>query len=137
LLLVIALSFSLAAAPVPRRGKVEFSDGKILAGQISLSPGSELKLHVGNEIKVLSLDRVQEIRFVPEKESLEQNYRFIEAGKAIKETSGQPYPVRYLKTTLVLAGGETLEGHPIYYRPLCRRRCRRAESHPSGQATWK
>jgi len=95
----------------PRPGKVEFSDGTILAGKISLSPGSELKLHLGNQLKTLALDHVQEIEMSPEKESLEQNYRFIEAGKAIKETEGRPYPVRFLTTRITLAGGQTITGH--------------------------
>ena len=112
LLLRLAAPFSAAAtAEEPRAGKVEFSDGKVLAGAISLSPGSELKLHVGNQLKVLALDRVQKIELSPEKESLEQNYRFIEAGKAIKETQGRPYPVRFLTTRVTLAGGQTITGH--------------------------
>jgi hypothetical protein len=112
LLVVLATALSPAATPdAPRSGRVEFSDGKILAGNISLSPGSELKLHVGDQLKVLALDRVQRIEMFPEKESMEQNYRFIEAGKAIKETEGQPYPVRFLTTRLTLAGGETITGH--------------------------
>jgi hypothetical protein len=98
--------------PEPARaGRIEYSDGRQLSGSLSLTPGSELKLHVGNQIKVLALERVQELRMTPEKESLEQSYRFPEAGKAIKETQGQPYPVRYLSTTVVLADGETIKGH--------------------------
>jgi hypothetical protein len=99
------------ALQAPRSGKVEFSDGKILTGNISLSPGSELKLHVGNQLKTLALDLVQEIEMSPEKETMEQNYRFIEAGKAIKETQGLAYPVRFLTTRIILAGGETITGH--------------------------
>lgn len=95
----------------PRAGRVEFSDGTVLAGRISLTPGSELKLHIGNQLRTLALDRVQEMQFSSEKESLEQGYRFIEAGKAIKENQGQPYPVRFLQTKIVLAGGETITGH--------------------------
>jgi len=109
--LLLLLACGLAAAAEPRPGRIEFSDGKLLGGKISLTPGSALQLHVGTQLRTLSLDRVQEIRLSPEKESLEQHYRFPEAGKAIKETSGQPYPVRLLKTTLVLADGETLTGH--------------------------
>lgn len=101
-----------AATPEqPRSGTIEFSDGKTLTGKITLTPGSELKLHVGNQLKVLALDRIKEMKMFPEKESMEQGYRFIEAGKAIKENLGQPYPVRLLTTQVILAGGETLRGH--------------------------
>ncbi len=112
LVLAVLVSGCVAGAgEAARSGRVEFSDGKALSGNISLTPGSELKLHVGNQVKVLALDQVQELRMAPEKEDMEQAYRFVEAGKAIKETQGQPYPVRYLKTTAVLAGGATLTGH--------------------------
>jgi hypothetical protein len=90
---------------------VEFSDGTTLAGNISLTPGSELKLHAGNQLRSFALDQVQELRMAPEKEEMAQGYRFPEAGKAIKQPEGQPYPVRHLNTTLVLAGGATITGH--------------------------
>ena len=111
ILLAVAASCSAAAAEPPRSGRVEFSNGETLTGGISLSPGSELKLHAGDALKVLALDRVQQIELSPEKESLEQNYRFIEAGKAIKETEGQPYPMRLLSARIILAGGQALSGH--------------------------
>lgn len=62
---------SLATAPAQERaGKIEFSDSNVLSGLISLTPGSELKLEAGPQIRTLSLDRVREIRFAPEKEEM-------------------------------------------------------------------
>ncbi len=99
------------AVSQPRVGEVEFSDGKVLAGKLSLTAGSELRLHVGNQVRSLALDRVREIRLSPEKETLERHYRFPEAGKTTREFTGDPYPVRELQTTVTLVGGETLTGH--------------------------
>jgi len=94
-----------------RPGKVEFSDGSALVGNISLTPGSELKIHLDNQVRTLAFDRVRELRMEPEKESLEQAYRFPEAGKAFRVAEGKPFPVRSLKTAISLAGGENLSGH--------------------------
>jgi hypothetical protein len=100
-----------AGAKEPRDGRVEFSDGNSVDGKISLTPGGELKIQAGSQIRVLDLDRVREIRLAPEKEEMERNWRFKEAGQTAKEYSGEPYPVRYLQATVVLAGGESFTGH--------------------------
>ena len=63
------------------------------------------------QIRVLDLDRVREIRLSPEKEEMDRNWRFKEAGQTAKEFFGEPFPVRYLQTTVLLAGGESLTGH--------------------------
>jgi hypothetical protein len=102
---------AVSASESPRAGRVEFSDGKVLEGRISLTPGSELKLHIGDQLRTVALDRVQEIQMTSEKESLEQGYRFPEAGRAIRQAVGKPYPVRYLTTKIILTGGETVTGH--------------------------
>jgi hypothetical protein len=98
-------------ADEPRDGRVEFSDGSAVEGKISLTPGSGLKIESGPQIRVLDLDRVREIRMAPEKEEMDRNWRFKEAGQTAKEFFGEPYPVRYLQTTVLLAGGESLSGH--------------------------
>ena len=108
---VLVLSSLPLQAAEPRDGRIEFSDGSTLAGKLSLTPGSELKLHIGQQLRTLTLDAVQELRSEPETQEMERAWRFLEAGKTAKEFTGQPYPVLYLKTTVVLAGGETLTGH--------------------------
>lgn len=111
-ILVLLLLCGLTAACAQERvGTIEFSDGSTLAGNLSLTPGSQLKLQAGPEVREFGLDRVQEVRFAPEKESMERAWRFSEAGQTAKEYFGDPYPVRYFKATVTLADGEELSGH--------------------------
>ena len=109
-LVLLACSRPLALAG-ERPGKIEFSDHTILAGAISLTPGSELKIQAGQVVRVLDLERVLTLRFAPEREELERSWRFKEAGQTAKEFSGDPYPVRYLQTTVTLGNGEKISGH--------------------------
>ena len=103
---------SLAVAPAQERaGKIEFSDSNTLSGVISLTPGGELKIEAGPQIRTLALDRVREIRFAPEKEDMERAWRFREAGQTAKEFFGDPYPVRHLAATVTLGNGEKISGH--------------------------
>jgi hypothetical protein len=108
----LVLAFAgVAWAEEPRDGRIEFSDGHAVDGKISLTPGGELKIQAGSQIRVLDLARVRELRLAPEKEEMDRSWRFKEAGQTAKEFSGEPYPVRYLQTTVLLAGGESLTGH--------------------------
>jgi hypothetical protein len=100
-----------AASAQERAGKIEFSDSNVLSGVISLTPGSELKIEAGPAIRVLTLDRVREIRFAPEKEEMARAWRFKEAGQTAKEYFGDPYPVRSLAATVTLGDGEKISGH--------------------------
>jgi hypothetical protein len=103
--------FPAPGAEVPRDGRIEFSDGHRVEGKISLTPGGALKIQSGSQIRVLDLDRVREIRLSPEKEEMDRNWRFKEAGQTAKEFFGEPYPVRFLQATVLLAGGESFTGH--------------------------
>ena len=106
-LLLAGVSF----AQEPRPGIVQFSNGETVAGQISLTPGAELKIVNGTTLSTLTLDKVQEIRLAPEEETLEQKWRFPVAGQTRKEKWGAPYPVRHLRATVVLGNGQTVAGH--------------------------
>ena len=108
--LVAGLGTTFAADPA-RTGTVQFSDGEDLAGAISLAPGYELKLHGPAGLSVLSLNRVRELRFAPRKEAMERKWQFVEAGRTEKEFWGEPYPVRHIAVTAVLADGDTVTGH--------------------------
>lgn len=112
---VVSLALlTIQAAPVEtksRPGKVQLSNGDVIEGNISLTPGSDLKLHVNTQIRTLDLDRVQEIRVAPVEEQMVQKWRFLEAGQTKKEFSGLPYLIRTLQATVVLAGGEKITGH--------------------------
>ena len=101
----------LASAQEPRPGLVQFSNGETVTGQLSLTPGAELKVVNGTTLSTLTLDKVQKIRLAPEEETLEQKWRFLVAGQTRKEKWGAPYPVRHLRATVVLGNGETMAGH--------------------------
>jgi len=98
-------------------GFVQFSDGESLRGAVTLAAGGRLRIHTAEGLRTLRLEQVAEMRFTPEKECLEQKWRFIEAGKPMKERWGKPYPVRHLRARIVLAGGESISGH-LYTCPL-------------------
>jgi len=123
------------------RAAVYFSDGKVLTGEISLTPGRTFKLNIPKAGKLKTTDMVtgkdvqygkvrhfgfepvREIRFYPEKEEMARKWKFIEQTKydektakadyspAAKAYSGRPYPLRYLAATVVFNSGESLEGH--------------------------
>lgn len=123
------------------RAAVYFSDGKVLTGKISLTPGRTFKLNIPRAGKLKTTDMVtgedvqygkvrhfgfepvREIRFYPEKEEMARKWKFIEQTKydektakadyspAAKAYSGQPYPLRYLAATVIFNSGESLEGH--------------------------
>ena len=102
---------TIEAQSAPRPGKVQFSNSEVVEGKISLSPGQQLRLHVEAQIRTLTLDKVREIRMLPEGDEMVRNWRFKDAGQAVKEYSGKPYPLRSLKTTITLADGERITGH--------------------------
>ncbi len=124
-----------------RTAAVYFSDGKVLTGKISLTPGRSFKLNVprGGTLKTkdmvtgedvqygkvrnFNFEPIREIRIYPEKEEIRRSWKFIETTKynektgeadyspAAKEYSGRPYPLRYLAATLIFNSDESLQGH--------------------------
>ena len=124
-----------------RQTAVYFSDGKVLTGNISLTPGRRFKLNIPKAGKLKTTDMitgedvqygkvrqftfrpVREIRFYPEREEMRRKWRFTEKTKyneqtaeadyspAAKEYSGQPYPLRYFAATVIFNSGESLQGH--------------------------
>jgi hypothetical protein len=123
------------------RAAVYFSDGKVLTGEISLTPGRTFKLNIPKAGKLKTTDMVtgqdvqygkvrrfgfepvREIRFYPEKEEMARKWKFTEQTKydektakadyspAAKAYSGRPYPLRYLAATVIFNSGESMEGH--------------------------
>jgi len=116
-LMGIALAVALAWCGVGaaradgKPGAVEWSDGRKLAGAISLTSGRELRLSTGAAPVSLSLDEVKEIRFKPEKEEMFEGFYFPNAGQTTQVKTGEVYPIRYLQTQITLADGQVLEGH--------------------------
>ena len=124
-----------------RLAAVYFSNGKVLTGKVSLTPGRSFKLNIPKAGKLKTTDMVtgedvqygkvrrfnfepvREIRFYPEKEEMLRKWKFTETTKydektakadyspAAKAYSGKPYPVRYLTSTVVFNSGESLKGH--------------------------
>jgi hypothetical protein len=104
------LSAQLGAAE-PRPGMIQLSDGTSWSGDIALIPGGALLLHDGTNVKTIEVARVRAVRMQAAKEHLERNFRMPEAGKAFREETGEPYPVRELSTQIELIDGSTISGH--------------------------
>jgi hypothetical protein len=126
---------------VGRTAAVYFSDGKVLTGKISLTPGRSFKLNIPwagtlktkdmvtgedvqyGKVRNFTFEPVREIRFYPEMEEIRRSWKFIETTKynektgeadyspAAKEYSGRPYPLRYLAATVIFNSDESLQGH--------------------------
>jgi hypothetical protein len=113
LMRTIFLLLGLAAASVvhARPGVVEYSDGHSVTGNVTLTPGKQIQFLDGTQQRAFGLELVREIRFWAEEETMERKWRFREAGKADKEFTGQPMPVRHVKATVALADGGTITGH--------------------------
>lgn len=109
--LAITTFLSAAVAQSNRLAMVQFSNGEQAEGTLSLTPGDELKIHDGKELKTLGLDVVQDMVFEPEKETMEQKWRFLEAGRTQKEKWGKPFPVREMRATVSVADGTVIRGH--------------------------
>jgi len=115
-IVTILLSLGIFATSCPaeaptRKGSVEWSDGKKISGDLSLSPGKDFRLFVDSEQISVRLEDLKEIRFIPEKEEMREGFIFPEPGKAAKQKTGDVYPVRYFKARLTLTNGKILEGH--------------------------
>ncbi len=95
----------------PRPGTVQWSNGEAVTGAIAPVPGTTLQFHDGRTLLNLDFTRLRELRLVPEKETLERQFRMPEAGKAFREESGAPYPLRQFKVQVVFTSGETASGH--------------------------
>jgi hypothetical protein len=124
-----------------RIAAVYFSDGRVLTGEISLTPGRSFKLNIPKagklktrdmvtgedvqygKVRYFTFEPVREIRFYPEKEEMRRSWKFIETTKynektgeadyspAAKEYTGRPYPLRYLAATVIFNSDESLQGH--------------------------
>jgi hypothetical protein len=97
------------AAAVP--GSVEWSDGRKVDGDLSLTPGKDIRLFEVKTQASIRLEDVKEIAMTPEKEEMREGYYFTEAGQAAQTKTGEIYPVRYFKAKITLKDGKVLEGH--------------------------
>jgi hypothetical protein len=92
-----------------RIGAVYFSDGNVLTGKISVTPGRSFKLNIPKAGKLKTKDMVtgedvqygkvrrftfgpvREIRFYPEKEEMRRSWKFIETTKYNEKTGEADY----------------------------------------------
>lgn len=110
-LFLTTLLTGIAVLTQARPGVIEFSDGKTMEGNITLTPGKQLQLLDGTQARLFGLEQIREIRFAPEEETLERKWRFPEAGQTKKEITGKPFPVRHVKATILLPDNSALTGH--------------------------
>jgi len=107
---IIVACFGVARAD-GRTGSVEWSDGHKLAGDISLTPGKDLRIFTSTSQVSVSRDEVKDIRFTPAKEEMWKGFYFSNEGQATQVKTGDVYPIRYLQTHITLANGQLVEGH--------------------------
>lgn len=98
-------------AGVGRQGAIQFSDGEDRQGLLSLSADRAFKIHDGQTLRTIALADVVEIRIEPEREKMERKWRFVEAGRTEKAFSGEPYPVRHLRTVITVSRNVAITGH--------------------------
>lgn len=138
---LLAPSLAIFAGAAPRKAAVYYSDGKVLTGNISLTPGRKFKLNVPEsgvlkttdmvtgedvqygKVRQFTFEPVSEIRFHPEREEIRQDWKFVETTKydeksavadytpAKKEFWGESYPLRFLYSEVIFSSGETVAGH--------------------------
>ena len=109
--LPIALAFVMAHSAGARPGTVTWSDGRTITGDLTLTPGKQLKLFTSGAPVEFPLAEVKEIRFTPEKEQMAQGFYFPNAGQATQAKTDDIYPVRYLHAQFTMPDGRVLEGH--------------------------
>ncbi|NQU43988.1 hypothetical protein HQ520_11940 [bacterium] len=94
----------------PRPGRFAYSSGDEIRGNISTTPGKDLKAYVDKKPRSFPLEQVRSIRFHPKIEELIRKYAFKEFGSEEKVYTGKPYPHREIEAVVELADGQTLRG---------------------------
>jgi hypothetical protein len=110
-LLFLLLAFSGWTRAEGRTGVIQWSDGHEQAGEISLTPGKDLRIFTSTNAVTVTLDQVKEIQFSPEKEEMWEGFYFPNAGQATQAKTGEVYPIRYLQTQITLGSGQVVDGH--------------------------
>ena len=111
--LLFALLATLTVSPSAkaRPGTVTSSNGTKVTGDLTLTPGKQLKIFTANGPVLLPLEEARQIRFSPESEKMQEGFYFPNAGQATQAKTGEVYPIRLLHTQIVLGDGRVLEGH--------------------------
>jgi hypothetical protein len=108
---LLLLALVLAHPALARPGMVSWSDGKQVTGDVTITPGKQLKLFTGGSAVEFPLAEVKEIKLLPEKEQIAEGFYFPTAGQSTQAKTGDAYPVRYFRAQLTMPDGRVLEGH--------------------------
>jgi hypothetical protein len=109
--LPLALSLILARPALARPGTATWSDGKQVTGDVTITPGKQLKLFTSGSPVEFQLAEVKEIKLLPEKEQMAEGFYFPDAGQATQAKTGEVYPVRYFRAQVTMPDGRVLDGH--------------------------
>lgn len=111
--------------PVPseaKKGAIHFSDGRIIRGDIYLTPGLRWRFFDEKTHRYLQLPLsiIERVEAIVEREWMEREWRFKEAGSDVKVYTGRTYPARILRHRVTLRNGRVLEGRGstvLYVQP--------------------
>ncbi len=123
LLAASALPAQVTKAP-RRQAAVHFSDGKVLQGEVLLTPGIDFSLggvpgpgQKFAQTRTFNVDVVKEMSFAPftrsetlEPERMMVPYKWDTVDRHVKIPTGKPYPVRELGCTVKFNSGEEMTG---------------------------
>ena len=87
--------------PRRRPGTVTWSDGKKVTGDLTLTPGKQLKIFTAGAPVELPLEETKQLRFSPESEKMQEGFYFPNAGQATQAKTGEVYPIRYIHTQIM------------------------------------
>ena len=133
-LLALAPVLILARPAMARPGTVTWSDGRQMTGDLTLTPGKQLKLFTSGSPVEFPLAEVKEIRFTPEKEQMAEGFYFPNAGQATQAKTGDVYPTRQLRAQFTMSDGRVLEGHLFTTVLYVQGRRFHAKGHSRGEA---
>lgn len=95
--------------------KVTLSDGSIVAGSITTTPGKPIRIWVEEQHEYLDvpLEQVRRIEAIVLWERMEREWHFIASGSDVKEYTGRIYPARELQFTFTLDDGRKITGGTV------------------------
>ena len=102
-------------APGGRWGYAVLSDDSRLEGRISTTPGKPIRIfdRKKSAFRDVSFEKIQAIEQAPDREWLEQEWRWKESGSDEKVFTGRFYRAAEYRTTVTLATGEQITGDAV------------------------
>jgi len=102
-----------AALATPRNATVTLSNGEVIAGKVSITPGSQIRLYVGEkQVRNFGLEGLARIEFEAEVEKMQHKYVKGEIGRGIDPIIAleQSYPLREFLVHAEMRDGARLSG---------------------------